>query len=133
MNERAPKFSEKDYKGNIVFIDFWASWCAPCQQELPELEKLAADYKGKKIKIFAINVDQNRKEGEALLRKLGLTSSAFHILWDSKSKVVSAYNIDSMPSSFIIDSRGIIRFVHHGFRTQDPPVWRQEISSLLHS
>jgi thiol-disulfide isomerase/thioredoxin len=141
LNHVAPKFvlvnsqdqirTLSDYRGRVVFINFWASWCAPCQVELPELNRLAAHYKGKKVRVVAINVDPKRQPAKKLLSKLGLNSPRMEILWDSKSKAVGAYNIDTMPSSFILDTRGVIRFVHSGFHNQDPGLWRQEIDRLM--
>ncbi len=143
LNNPAPKFalpnSQKQirtlsgYKGKVVFVNFWASWCAPCQEELPELNRLAGDYRGKKVIVVAINVDQDRNAAKKLMAKLGLTTSHMEILWDAKSKVVSAYNIDAMPSSFVLDPRGVIRFSHSGFHPQDPARWREEIKSLLNN
>jgi DsbE subfamily thiol:disulfide oxidoreductase len=121
----------KNYRNKIVFINFWASWCAPCQQELPALDQLAADFKGKKVRIIAINVDQDRMKAKKLLAKLHLSSTHAEILWDPKSKAVSAYNIETMPSSFILDQNGVIRFTHSGFHAQDPVAWREELNGLL--
>jgi thiol-disulfide isomerase/thioredoxin len=141
LNAPAPAFLLKDtsqkqhtlaeYKGEVIFVNFWASWCAPCRQELPELNRLAAQYKGRNVKVLAINVDEHRPAAKTLLGKLKLSAPAFSILWDPQSKAVSAYKIDAMPSSFIIDRNGIIRFVHAGFHPQDPALWREEIDRLL--
>ncbi len=132
LNRPAPKFPElSGYRGQVVFINFWASWCAPCQVELPELNRLAARYRGKNVKVLAINVDRDRRAAKKLLSRLGLTAPHLEILWDTKSKVVSAYNIEGMPSSFILDAHGIIRFKHAGFHSQDPESWRHEIDRLL--
>jgi len=131
LNKSAPTFPAlADDKGKIVFINFWASWCAPCQIELPFLRQLAEDYKGRKVKVLAINVDENRQAARKLLKKLGLTNSRMEIVWDRKSKIVRTYNIDTMPSSFILDSRGVIRYIHSGFHEHDPQAWRQEIDHL---
>jgi cytochrome c biogenesis protein CcmG/thiol:disulfide interchange protein DsbE len=119
------------YKGKVVFINFWASWCAPCRVELPELNKLTTDYKNKGAKILAINVDTDKAAARRALGRLGQNAAALDILWDTKSAVVSRYNIDTMPSSFILDGHGIIRFTHSGFHNQDPQTWRQEIDRLL--
>ena len=137
----APKFalpnSQKQirslsgYKGKVVFINFWASWCAPCQVELPELRRLADDYRGKKVAVVAINVDQDRNAAKKVIARLGLSGSSMEILWDAKSKVVSAYNIETMPSSFVLDPHGVIRFIHSGFHPQDPDAWRREVDSLI--
>ena len=91
---------------------------------------MASDYADKKVQILAINVDEDRTEAKKLLDKLNLPKSSMDILWDTKSKVVSVYDIQSMPSSFIVDSEGIIRFIHVGFRSRDPAEWRQEIDGL---
>ncbi len=131
MNSHQQRRALSDYKGKVVFINFWASWCAPCQEELPLLNQLGGDYRGRKVQVLAINVDEDRKAAKRTLQKLGLTNSHLEILWDSKSKVVSTYNIETMPSSFILDQQGIIRFTHAGFHPHDPETWHQEIDSLL--
>jgi cytochrome c biogenesis protein CcmG/thiol:disulfide interchange protein DsbE len=141
LNEKAPAFtlfdlrhqkhSLAEYKGKVVFINFWASWCAPCKIELPNLERLAAGYKGKPVQIIAINVDRERPEAQKLIHRMGLGNASMPIFWDTEGKIVAAYNIDGMPASFILDARGIIRFTHVGFHAQDPARWRQEINQLL--
>jgi len=141
LNQPAPSFALVDlqqhqrslssYRGKVLLINFWASWCGPCQQELPALSRLGSEYQDKKVRILAINVDENWSEAQKLLTRLGISTSRLEILRDSKSKVVSAYQIEAMPSSFIIDAQGIIRFSHSGFHAQDPGTWRQELDTLL--
>jgi peroxiredoxin len=121
-----------DYKGKVVLINFWASWCAPCRAELGELDRLAREFAHKPVKVLTINVDKEKKLGKGLLVLLELDRpGGFDVLWDTRSKAVSAYNIETMPSSFIVDKRGVIRFTHSGFRPEDPAAWRREIASLL--
>ena len=141
VNTSAPDFTLKntqnnqrtlsDFKGKVVFINFWASWCAPCQIELPQLNQLAIDEAGKNVSVIALDVDQEQNKASTLLTKLGLSSPDMEILWDWESKAVAAYNVDAMPTSFILDAQGVIRFVHSGFRNHDPEKWRQEIDGLL--
>ncbi len=119
------------YKGKICLINFWASWCGPCAVELPQLNRLATDYKGKPFRVIAVNVDPDSASARKLLTHLGLTDPPLDLLWDPQSKAVSAYNIESMPSSFIVDEHGLVRFVHAGFHRHDPAAWRNEIDSLL--
>lgn len=119
-----------DLKGKVVFINFWASWCAPCQVELPQLNRLAREYKGRSVRVLAINVDSDRAVARSLLKKLGI-AAPLEVLWDRQSKVVGTYNIESMPSSFIVDQKGIVRFVHVGYRDEDVQVWRNELNQLL--
>lgn len=141
VNQPAPAFTLKDSqkrdrslasaKGQVVFVNFWASWCAPCQVELPELGKLAREFRGQKVRIWAINVDEDRAEAKRVLGRLGAKSALPDILWDAQSKTVSRFNVETMPSSFVIDKTGTIRFIHSGFHGSDPGAWRAEISQLL--
>jgi DsbE subfamily thiol:disulfide oxidoreductase len=139
----APKFTLQDaqakprtlasYKGKVVLINFWASWCGPCQAELPELNRLAAQYKARNVRVLAINVDRDRSQAKQLLKRLGLGAPALEILWDPHSKAVSAYDIQGMPSSFVLDRAGVIRYLHSGFQPHDPSLWRNELEALLRS
>lgn len=130
-NSHGTKRTLSDYKGKVVFINFWASWCAPCQIELPQLNQLAIDEGGKNVNVIAINVDREQFKAGTLLTKLGLDSPEMEILWDPDSKAVAAYDAETMPNSFIVDTQGIIRFVHTGFDKHDPEKWHHEIDSLL--
>jgi thiol-disulfide isomerase/thioredoxin len=121
-----------DYRGHVVLINFWASWCAPCQAELPALDRVASEMPQARVKVLAVNVDEDRAAAEKLLSRLGLDRrAAIDVLWDSRSKVVSAYDIEAMPSSFILDRKGIVRYAHAGFHAGDAALWRQEIRHLL--
>ncbi len=139
LNEKAPSFTLKNtakenralasYKGKIVLINFWASWCAPCQTELPELNALANEYKDS-VKVLAINVDADPSLGRKALKRLRLEQPRMEILWDTRSRVVKTYDIPTMPSSYVIDQGGRIRFIHEGFRPGDREKWRHEIATL---
>lgn len=141
VGDQAPDFSLKNsngdlkrlaqYRGKIVLINFWASWCAPCQSELPKLNELAARHKGR-LQVLAINVDNEKTLGQKSLARLGLSRATLEVLWDNRSKAVSAYNPPTLPSSYLIDARGKIRFIHEGFRPEDPRAWDQEIQTLSH-
>lgn len=120
-----------DFKGDVVFVNFWASWCPPCKQEFPELNKLADEYKDKKFKMLAINLDKSQARVEKYLKSIGVEKFNMEILLDPDSKVVASYVARSMPSSFVIDKNGTIKFVHFGFNKKDPPKWREELDSLL--
>jgi thiol-disulfide isomerase/thioredoxin len=140
-NEPAVHFSLRDshhtvrtldsYKNKIIFINFWASWCAPCQEELPELNKLAEAYKSKRVVVVTINVDSDPQAARTLLAKLGLKDPHFQILWDTASKAVGAYDIATMPYSFVVDQKGIVRYSHSGYHSHDSAKWRSEIDGLL--
>ncbi len=129
-NFQQEKHSLSDYRGKVVLINFWASWCAPCQQELPELNWLATGYAPKDLRVLAINVDQDTNQARQALEKLGLRNNHMDVLLDPTSKVVSKYDINTMPTSVILDRKGKIRFIHEGFRPTDPSAWRKEIDQV---
>ena len=142
INDRAPDFtltdidgdsiSLKDVTGKVVYINFWATWCHPCRKELPELNRLAKKYENSDFIILAINIDKRRSFVDEFLRKYNLpTAKKLHILLDPSAIAVSAYNARAMPTSFIVDKTGIIRYVHLGFREQDPRQWVLEVKKLL--
>lgn len=123
--------SLKDYQGQVVFVNFWASWCPPCKQEFPELNELANEYKSNGLAVLAINVDKSADRVQSFLEKMKVTPDAIQILLDPQAKVVASYVARSMPSSFIIDQKGVIQFVHFGYSEKDPAKWRAEIDQLL--
>ena len=130
-NDHGDKISLSDLKGRVVFVNFWASWCGPCAQELPKLSELAEEYKKENFALLAVNVDADAVLAHKFLRTLPLPPSPMAIIWDSDSKTVSAYDPQTMPSSYIVDSQGIIRFIHSGYTSSDTAKWRQEIESIL--
>lgn len=141
LNDMAPDFTLQDtkenkvtladLKGRVVYMNFWASWCPPCKEEFPELNKLAERYKNSDFIIFAVNVDKVKSNMDDFLSRMPLPSKNMIILIDSKAVVVSSYNARAMPTSFIVDKEGVIRYIHLGFNEKDPEKWIKEIDSLL--
>ena len=130
-NFHGDKIALSDLKGKVVFVNFWASWCGPCAQELPKLSQLAEDYKKENFSLVAINVDPDQIAAQKFLGTLPIPPSPMETVWDPDSKIVSAYDPQTMPSSFVIDAQGVIRYVHAGFTGGDTIKWRQEIDSIL--
>lgn len=141
MNQSAPGFtltnidgravSLSDFKGKVVFIDFWASWCPPCKVEFPELIKLMERYNGADVALLAVNVDQKRSHSEDFLRKFPGIPQNIQVLLDADAKVIKTYNASAMPTSFILDKNGVIRYIHFGYRETDRKKWVEEIDALL--
>ena len=141
VGEKAPAFKAMDLagkpfefkgaEGGVTLVNFWATWCAPCASEFPELNKLAAEYKGS-VKVFAISLDEGDQKTkiEKWLAKRNPGPLAIKVLYDKEEKSAEDYNVSAMPTTFIIDKTGTIRFVHTGFSPEDAPVWRKEIQSL---
>jgi peroxiredoxin len=122
--------SLKAFTGKVVLLDFWASWCEPCREELPELEKLQKQYASRGLVTVAVNLDQERADAERAAKKLGL--SAVSIALDAESNVANRYDLPKMPSLFVLDRTGVIRFLHAGYGgAQELAQLKKEIEQLL--
>jgi len=118
-----------DTHGKVVLLDFWASWCAPCKASFPEMEKLYDAYSGRGFTIVAVSVDEKRQNMERFAREMKVS---FPAVWDARQKLVAAADVRTMPTSFLVDRAGHVRFVHDGFRgEQTVRQYRLEIERLL--
>lgn len=115
-------------KGKVVLVDFWASWCEPCKQSFPVMEELHKRYAERGLVIIAVNVDENRPDMEAFLKK---NIATFVVVRDANQKLVEKTGIATMPSSFLMDRDGKVRFVHTGFRGAETKKKYQEELELL--
>ncbi len=140
-NRKAPEFnliglngkrvSLADMRGRVVFIDFWASWCPPCKKEFPELKKLTTEYKGEEFVTLAISEDKRRANVKDFTSRYSNMPANLIVLLDNKSEAIKKYSVAAMPTSFIIDAKGVIRYVHYGYNESDPHTWRSEINTLI--
>ncbi len=118
-----------DLKGKVVLLDFWASWCEPCKASFPAMAELQKKYGAQGLVVVAVNVDENRADMEAFLKQ---NAAPFAVVRDAAQKLVAQAGIATMPSSFVIDQTGKVRFVHAGFRGEESrKKYQQEIESLL--
>jgi len=115
-------------KGQVVMINFWASWCGPCRQEMPLLEKLYAKYKPMGFTMLGINVEPDSTLAAGFLQKTPVT---FPILFDTKSEVSKLYEVAGMPSTAIIDRKGNLRWVHRGYKPGDENEYLNQIRALV--
>lgn len=115
----------------VTIINFWASWCPPCKIEFPELNKLARDYSGRGVRVVAVTVDKALANVNQFLQQSGISSPALEVARDPDSKAARAFSAKAMPTSFIIDRKGVIRYAHMGFLPGDDAKWRKEIDTLL--
>ena len=122
------KVDLNELKGQVVLIDFWASWCGPCKQEMPVLEELHKKYAKQGLVIIGINIDNNPKKMNNFLKGEPAT---FRIVHDPKLKVAVKYEPATMPSSYFIGKDGKIRYVHEGFKKKDAPDLEARIKTLL--
>jgi thiol-disulfide isomerase/thioredoxin len=105
------------YRGQVLLLDIWASWCGPCKQELPMLDEMAARLRSKGVQVLAVSVDQQRANVDKFLGSRGRWSLT--IAHDPKGEVAERLQPDKMPTSYIIDRQGIIRYVNSGFVPSD--------------
>lgn len=134
----APEFSLKDkegrvhtlseFKGKVILVDFWASWCGPCKESFPALDALHEEMHGQGLDVIAVNVDEDPADAAAFLN--GRTPS-MTVLFDAKGKTPDAYKVEGMPTSFLIDHDGNIRFRHLGFNSHTRADFHREINLLL--
>lgn len=117
-----------EQRGKVVLVNFWASWCGPCRQELPALDKLQAQYGAAGFQLLAVNVDDNRGNADAMLKKLGVKLST---LYDTEKRVAKLYDVDTMPATLVLDTDGRVRYVHRGYRPGYEQKYDEQIRELL--
>jgi peroxiredoxin len=122
------KISLAALKGKVVIIDFWASWCAPCKEEMPILESLYKRFKDQGLVVIGVSVDN---ETENAKKFLSAVKVSFPIVHDGGKTVADKFKPPRMPTSYVVDKAGKIRFVHEGFRKEDGKKLEEEVMKLL--
>jgi len=140
MNTAAPTFSGKtaegqiinlaDYKGKVVLLDFWASWCAPCREEFPFLVKLHEKAKRGNFSVIAVNVDTEIEKMKEFLSKLE-TQPSFPVISDAQGRIPAMFDLKGMPTTILIDKKGVVRYRHTGFTEVEKEKLVEEVKSLL--
>ena len=116
------------YPGQVVMVNFWATWCGPCQQEMPLLDQMYQKYKPAGFTLIGVNVDKEGAPVKALMARKPVT---FPVLLDPANQVSKAYHVDEMPSSVIIDRKGQIRYIHRGYKPGDENEYQDRIRQLI--
>lgn len=138
VGTRAPDFSLSgstgrnmrlsELRGEVVLINFWATWCGPCRQEMPQLNQLYAQYRAAGFTLLGVNIDDKRDNAQAMMKKLGVH---FPTLFDSDKRVARLYDVDTMPATLLIDRDGRVRYVHRGYRDGYERKYQEQIRELL--
>lgn len=115
-------------KGEVVYVDFWASWCPPCVKSFPFMSQLVHDFKDKGLNVIGINLDENIEDAKSFLAKHPVN---FPILIDASKQCAQNFGVMAMPSTYIIDKRGYVRHIHRGFRSGEAEELRVLIEQLL--
>jgi peroxiredoxin len=116
------------FKGDVVMINFWASWCGPCRQEMPLLDDIYKQYKDMGFVLIGVNVEPDTHNANAWLAQ---TPVSYPILSDPKSAVSQLYQVQAMPTTVIIDRQGVVRFTHNGYLPGDENQYMTSIRALI--
>jgi cytochrome c biogenesis protein CcmG, thiol:disulfide interchange protein DsbE len=112
------------YKGKVVYIDFWASWCGPCRQSFPWLNEMQKKYASQGLQVVGVNLDARREDADQFLKEV---PAQFPLLFDPKGDSARAFGVKAMPTSYLIDAQGKVVHVHRSFRNDQ----RQELEERL--
>jgi len=118
----------RDYRGSVLLVDFWASWCAPCARAFPLLNELERDFGRRGFAVLGVNLDEDPAQGAAFAARY---SPRFRLAADPEGDCPRAFGLWTMPSSYLIDSRGVVRAVRQGFLPGEARALREQIQELL--
>jgi thiol-disulfide isomerase/thioredoxin len=122
------QFGLKKMRGQVVMINFWASWCGPCRKEMPLLDSMYRKYKPLGFTLVGVNVEPDSAGADGYLKT---TPVSYPILLDRENKVSQLYNVSAMPSSVIVDRKGQVRYVHLGYKQGDEREFLDQIQALI--
>ena len=117
-----------EHRGEVVMINFWASWCGPCRQEMPLLEEMYKKYSDLGFVLLGVNVEEDSSKASELLREV---SVSFPVLFDNKNDVTKLYKVVAMPSTVMVDRDGKMRFLHRGYLPGYEAEYIKEIKELV--
>ena len=117
-----------EYRGDVVMINFWATWCGPCRQEMPLLDELYTRYERVGFNLLGVNIDDDSRRAMQMIEELGVN---FPVLFDARKEVSELYNVEAMPVTVLVDREGTVRYVHHGYKPGYENAYLDQIRSLL--
>lgn len=128
LSGRTGNVKLSDYKGKVVYLDFWASWCGPCKQSFPWMNDMQARYGNKGLSVVGINVDQKTDDAKTFLNT---TPARFDVAFDQAGKTPQTYAIKGMPTSVLIGPDGKVLMVHSGFKDEQRDEMERQIKQAL--
>lgn len=117
-----------EYQGKVLYVDFWASWCTSCMQSFPFLNQLTHEFGEQGLHIVGVNLDEKIDDALAFL---GHHPSHFTIANHGGEQCAKSFDVQAMPSSYLIDKKGVIRYIHQGFREGETEALKVQIVQLL--
>ncbi len=117
-----------EYRGQVVMLNFWATWCGPCRQEMPHLNELSSKYERLGFTLMGINIDEDPQRANNMVDKLLV---GYPVLYDQSKAISKLYQVDAMPTTLLIDRDGRVRYVHRGYKKEYLPLYDEQIRALL--
>lgn len=117
-----------EFRGDVVMINFWATWCGPCRQEMPLLDELHNRYERVGFNLLGVNIDDDSRRAMQMIDELGVD---FPVLFDSRKEVSEMYDVETMPVTVLVDREGTVRYVHLGYKPGDEDTYLDKVRSLL--
>jgi thiol-disulfide isomerase/thioredoxin len=115
-------------RGQVVMVNFWASWCEPCRKEFPLLDQIYKKYKAAGFTLIGVNVEPDAKDAEGFIAKTPVT---FPIVFDKDSAVSKLYHVSGMPTTVLIDRKGVLRWVHRSYVPGDENEYLNQARAIL--
>ena len=137
VGDSAPSFSVDSVNGQgkvalasgkVTIVDFWATWCEPCKKSFPKYQELYVKYKASGLEIAAVSVDDEKGGIPAFAKSHG---AKFPVGWDNGKKIADQYKPENMPTAYVVDKNGVVKFVHKGYHDGEEKELEKEIKSLL--
>jgi peroxiredoxin len=138
VQDQAPDFTLKtldgsnlrleEYRGQVLLINFWASWCGPCRQEMPILDRLHQRYVDTGFAVLGINVEGEEAPARSLIEKIPVS---FPVLIDEGQLVSELYRLEAMPSTVVVDRDGVVRYIHRGYKPGDEAKYVEVVKELI--
>lgn len=138
LQEAAPDFTLKsldggnlrleEYRGQVVLINFWASWCGPCRQEMPLLDRLHQRYEDTGFAVLGVNVEGQAAPAREVVES---TRVSFPVLIDEGQLVSQLYRLEAMPSTIVVDRDGRVRYIHRGYKPGDESKYVEVVKELI--
>ncbi len=121
-------YALKQFRGKVLYVDFWSSWCSPCAQSFAFLNALDHDFKNQGLQVIGVNLDEVPEDAKAFLAK---HPANFTVVADANQQCAKDFDVKAMPSAYLVDRNGIIRYVHLGFRPDEAKEFRALAEQLL--
>lgn len=138
LKEAAPDFTLKslkgsnlklsEFRGDVVMINFWATWCGPCRQEMPILNDLYLKYRDNGFTLLGVNVEKNTSKAANMIRDLKVV---FPVLFDTENEVSKLYKVEAMPSTILVDRDGNMRYLHRGYVSGTEDEYVRQVRELM--